>query len=84
MITVSYSQMKKNMKDYLDKVSNDFETIIITRKRGKNVALLSEESYNSLLENVYIRSSKTNYDWLTQSRKQLEKSEGKIRVLEEN
>lgn len=72
------------MKVYLDKVSNDFETIIITRKSGKNVALLPEEAYNNLLENVYIRSSKANYDWLMQSRKQLEKGEGKTRILEEN
>ena len=38
--------------------------------------MLSEESYNNLMENVYIMGNKTNYDWLIESKAQLEK--GKV------
>ena len=38
--------------------------------------MLSEESYNNLMENVYVMGSKANYDWLMESKTQLEK--GKV------
>jgi len=33
---------------------------------------MSEELYNNLLENNYIVSSKANYEWLMESKEQLE------------
>jgi antitoxin YefM len=56
----------------MDKVTDDYETMIVTRKDNKNVVMLSEESYNNLMENVYVMGDKTNYDWLMESKKQLE------------
>ena len=47
MIAVNYSQVRENMKTYMDKATNDFETIIVTRKE-KNVVIISEEAYNNL------------------------------------
>ena len=35
--------------------------------------MLSEESYNNLMENVYVMGNKANYDWLMESKEQLEK-----------
>ena len=34
--------------------------------------LTSEESYNNLMENVYVMGNKSNYDWLMESKEQLE------------
>ena len=76
MLAVNYTNLRDNMKTYLDKVTDDYETMIITRKDNKNVVMLSEESYNNLMENVYIMVNKTNYDWLIESKAQLEK--GKV------
>ena len=42
--------------------------------------MLSEESYNNLMENVYIMGNKANFDWLMESKEQLER--GKISVKE--
>ena len=72
MIALNYSQFRENMKKYLDTVSDDYETLTVTRKDNRNVVVLSEEAYNNLLENVYIMSNKANYDWLMESLKQLE------------
>ena len=49
-------------------LSNDYETVIATRKGGKNVVVLFEEAYNNLLENAYLTASKANYDWLLESK----------------
>ena len=38
--------------------------------------MISKEAYSNLLENAYITSSKANFDWLMESKKQLE--EGKL------
>lgn len=50
---------------------NDYETMIVTRKDNKNVIMLSEESYNNLMENIYVFGNKNNYDWLMESKAQL-------------
>ena len=80
MIAVNYSQVRENMKAYMDKATNDFETIIVTRK-DKNVVIISEEAYNNLLENAYLLKDKANYDWLMESKKQLESGKAKIHHL---
>ncbi|MCF2679801.1 type II toxin-antitoxin system Phd/YefM family antitoxin [Faecalicatena contorta] len=72
MLAVNYTTLRENMKSYMDKVTDDYETMIVTRKDNKNVVMLSEESYNNLMENVYIMGNKANYDWLMESKKQLE------------
>ena len=80
MIAVNYSQVRENMKTYMDKATNDFETIIVTRKE-KNVVIISEEAYNNLLENAYLLKDKANYDWLMESKKQLESGKATVHQL---
>lgn len=72
MLAVNYTTLRDNMKTYMDKVTDDYETIIVTRKDNKNVVLFSEESYNNLMENVYVMENKANYDWIMESKAQLE------------
>ena len=57
--------------------------MIVTRKDNKNVVMLSEEAYNNLMENVYIMGNKTNYDWLMESKAQLESGKVSIQNLVE-
>ena len=47
--------------------------MIVTRKNNKNIVMLSEETYNNLIENIYVMGNKENYDWLMESKEQLEK-----------
>lgn len=84
MIAANYSQVRANLKSYLDKTTDDFETIIVTRKQGKNVVILSEEAYNNLLENAYLTASKANYDWLLESKKQYEGAKAEPKALIED
>ena len=72
MLAVNYTNLRDNMKTYMDKVTVDYETMIVTRKDNKNVVMLSEESYNNLMENIHVMGNKANYDWLMESKAQLE------------
>ena len=44
MLVISYTSLKENMKSHMDQVTDDYETIIVTRKNSKNVVMMSEES----------------------------------------
>jgi len=81
MIATSYSKVRQKFKEYCDKTTNDFETIIITRERGENVVMMSETEYNNLLENLYVRSDPTYYNELLKSIEQLKKGSGQKREL---
>lgn len=72
MLAVNYTTLRENMKSCMDKVTDDYETMIVTRKNNKNVVMISEESYNNMMENLHLVGNKSNYDWLMESKKQLE------------
>lgn len=72
MFSVNFTNLRDNMKKYMDKITDDYETMIVTRKDNKNVVMLSEESYNNLMENIYVMGNKENYDWLMKGKAQLE------------
>ena len=73
MIATNYSEVRNNLKAYCDKATKDYETIIITRKNNENVVLMSEEEYNNLMKNLYIRSNLKYYQKLVESIKEVEK-----------
>ena len=81
MLAVNYTNLRDNMKMYMDKVTDDYETMIVTRKDNKNIVMLSEESYNKLMENIYVMGNKDNYDWLMKGKAQLENGQCAIHEL---
>ena len=81
MLAVNYTNLRENMKSYMDRVTDDYETLIVTRKDSNNVVMLSEEAYNNLMENAYIMGNKANYDWLMESKSQLEKENVSVKKL---
>ena len=52
MLAVNYSTIRKNLKDYCDKVTDDYETVIVTRKDEKNVVIISLEEYNDMQKTI--------------------------------
>lgn len=74
MTAVSCSQFKNHMEFYMDEAVDDYEPIFISRRGKANVALIPEDKYNNLLENIYLIESKANFDWLMESKEQLASS----------
>lgn len=48
MLAVNYSTIRENLKSYCDKVTDNNETVIITRKGEKNVVIISFDEWNAL------------------------------------
>lgn len=42
MITIDYSQFKRDLESFVNKVTENQETILITRKDKQNVVMISE------------------------------------------
>ena len=81
MLAANYSTVRENFKEYCDKANVDSETIFVTRKAGGNIVMLSEESYNNLMENLFVRSNKNNYVRLMESIQQLKQGKASAKDL---
>ena len=60
MLTATISDFRKDIKRYLDKVTQNFETLIINRGKDSGVVIISLEEYNSLNTTQHELSSKIN------------------------
>ena len=67
MEAVSYSDLRKNLKSYLDHVYQDHDPLIVTRKNNENVVMISMEEYNSLIETNYLMANEANAKHLMKS-----------------
>lgn len=45
--------------------------------------MLSEETYNNLMKNIYAMGNKENYDWLMKGKAQLENGQYSVHELSE-
>ena len=83
MEAVSYSDLRKNLKSYLDHVCQDHDALIVTRKNNENVVMISLEEYNSLLETNYLMANAANAKHLMKSIQQAKSGKVKQKVLDE-
>ena len=60
MLTTTISDFRKDIKRYFDKVTDNFETLIINRGKDTGVVIMSLDEYNSLTATQHECSSKAN------------------------
>ena len=78
MIAVNYSTIRNKLKDYCDRVTDDCETVIVTRKDEKNVVLISLDEYNALTKAA---KNSAYLNKLDRAIEQLSKGEGTVHEL---
>nr|VFK29204.1 MAG: antitoxin YefM [Candidatus Kentron sp. MB]VFK34744.1 MAG: antitoxin YefM [Candidatus Kentron sp. MB]VFK76919.1 MAG: antitoxin YefM [Candidatus Kentron sp. MB] len=59
-MTISYSRLQKDLKWTCDKVCHEREPILVERRKGENIILISEKDYTSLMETAYLMRSSAN------------------------
>ena len=67
MLVTSFSEARNNLKSLLDKVSNDADCAIITRRDANDAVVMSLDYYNSLMETVHLLKSPANAAHLAKS-----------------
>jgi antitoxin YefM len=83
MLTTSISDFRRDIKRYLDKVTENFETLIINRGKDRGVVIMSLEEYNSLSATYHELSSKTNEKRLDSAIEKFKKGDSFIKELNE-
>ncbi len=60
MLTTTISDFRKDIKSYFDRVTLNFETLIINRGKDNGVVIMSLAEYNSLRATQHELSSQVN------------------------
>ena len=81
MLTTTLSDFRKDIKSYLDKVTQNFETLIINRGKDSGVVILSLEEYNSLKSTQHELSSRINQQRLDESIESLRSGKKLVKKL---
>ena len=84
MKVINYTDLRLNLKKWMDSVTDDMEEIIVKRKDNKDLVLISLEEYNALNETNYLLSGK-NRDILLQSVKDIQENKSLVQkeIIEE-
>lgn len=72
MTATTITDFREKLKEYLDRVLDNHEAIIISRPKKNNVVVISLEEYESLRETTYLLSSPKNAARLNESLQQLQ------------
>ena len=71
MKAANYSEFRSILKQFLDEVENNNETLIIKRGKGSGTVLISLDEFNSINETAHLLSSKANAERLHESIQQI-------------
>lgn len=83
MDAILYSDFRKNPQKVMNTVCDNCEPIIILRKNGKKVVMMSYVDYSSLEETAYLLGSPTMAKRLQESLEGFQKRQGVERQLVE-
>ncbi len=60
MNVTTISQLRKNAKQYLDKVVDNQDILVVARNNGQSVIVMPLERYNAMSETEYLNSNPAN------------------------
>jgi len=66
MRTANYSELRANMKHYLDTVIRDNEPLVVHRQGSEPVVIMSLDDYNAMEETAYLMKSPAMIDAIRQ------------------
>ncbi len=75
MAHVSYSELRADLKTWMDKVCDSRAPLLVTRQNAGSVVMISEEEYEGLMETVHLLGSQTNAARLFESIEQANRGE---------
>ena len=81
MDIISYSRARQDLARLMDKVSDDRSPLIVTRRGGRSVVVLSLEEYQGMEETLYLMRSPANARRLLKSIRAADRGETVARTL---
>lgn len=83
MVAVNFTTLSNHLQAYCDTAAKNAETIIVTRENEENVVMMSLDSYNNLMESLFLASSKTNYQHILDGIQQINSGQTTIKTAAE-
>ncbi len=83
METTNPTELRKNLKEKLDKISEDKQTLIIHRSGQEDVVMISMSEYNSWKETLYLLSNNANRENLDASIAEMKNGKTKAIKIED-
>lgn len=81
MKAITYTSARENLARTIDRVCEDRDPVIITKKNDKSVVMIALEDFESLEETAYLLRSPKNARRLLESIHQLESGKGMEKEL---
>ena len=81
---LTYSDTRANLKNVMDRVVADRAPVVVTRKRGESVVMVSLADWNAMEETLHLMSSPANAARLAEAIQQLRAGQGGERDLVES
>lgn len=81
MFAMTYSNIRKDLAQTMDKVCDEHDTVIITRRNASPVVMLSLEDFEALTETQFLLSPTKNRARLESAISELDQGLGKEREL---
>lgn len=75
MKTVNFTELRKNLRSYLDGVINDTDTVVISRENGTAAVIISMDEYNAIKETEYIMQSPATMEAIRRASDELDRGE---------
>ena len=73
----TYTRARANLAKLLDKVTKDREVVVISRRKGEDVALIAADELSSILETLHLLRSPKNAARLLSALKDAKARKGK-------
>jgi len=72
---ITFTEARTNFANVLNQVSDDADTVVITRRGSRDVVMIDADEYRSMVETLYLVSNPANAAHLEESLNQLDRGE---------
>ncbi|MFC6254043.1 type II toxin-antitoxin system Phd/YefM family antitoxin [Secundilactobacillus hailunensis] len=77
MDTVTYSNFRRNLKAYMQKVNDDADSLIVTTKEPDNsIVVMNKDDYDAMQETMYVLSNHKLMDRIREGDDQFAQNDG--------
>ena len=82
MVETSYTSLREHLASMMDRVVNDREVVIVDRKRGQKVAMISADELAGLVETAHLLRSPKNAERLMKALASAKRRKGKVKSID--
>ncbi|MDR2814672.1 MAG: type II toxin-antitoxin system prevent-host-death family antitoxin [Prevotellaceae bacterium] len=76
MRTANYTELRSNLKGYIDSVVENTDTLLVNRGGGTGVVIMSLDEYNAIKETEYIMRSQAMMDIIRKGEQEIKEGKG--------